>query len=78
MKIVRSKEYDNSIKISELEPGEVFTFCGNHNEFYMRMVDTEIDGAINTVNLSTGASALANENAFVKRVDYQLTVANNK
>lgn len=77
MKIIRSKKYDSSIKVSELEPGEVFMFfyCNDNDQLYMRMSDIALDGAINTVNLETGASAMINQNSLVKKVECKLIVS---
>lgn len=75
MKIIRSKKYDSSIKVSELEPGDVFMFFYCDDQLYMRMADIDLDGAINTVNLETGASAMVNQNSLVKKVECKLIVS---
>lgn len=75
MKIIRNDKYDSSIKISEIEPGEVFMFCNSDDQLYMRIACIELDGAIHTVNLETGASAMINQNSLVKKVECKLIVS---
>ena len=75
MKIIRSEKYDSSIKISEIEPGEVFMFCDGNDQLYMRIACIDLDGAINTVNLETGESVMVNQNSLVKKVECKLIVS---